>query len=131
MYNYVSHITHSSTLEKLVDQYNQQCQDFMDSKTVNQFKALFPALATPSKLLAEKSELSALSSHTRVDLKKLVDLFGIPDKELVYVQPYQQGTATVYVALQPCACMCSRLCIWFCCLCIICSQIAGCWGLTT
>ena len=71
----------------------------MASKTVNQFKALFPASATPSKLLAEKFsiELKVLSDWgdcTLNDLKKLVGQFGIFDK-LVRFKPDQQGTATV------------------------------------
>ena len=59
----------------------------MASKTVNQFKALFPASATPSKLLAEKFsvELKFLSDwgdHTLDDLKRLVGRFGVPGKHL-------------------------------------------------
>ena len=59
----------------------------MASKTVNQFKALFPASATPSKLLAEKFsvELKLLSdwgNHTLNDLKRLVGRFGVSGKHL-------------------------------------------------
>ena len=84
---HVSHVTHSTTTKKLVDRYKQQCQDFMASKTVNQFRALFPASATPSKLLAEKFsvELKFLSDwgdHTLDDLKRLVGRFGVPGKHL-------------------------------------------------
>ena len=59
----------------------------MASKTVNQFKALFPASATPSKLLAEKFsiELKVLSDwgdRTLDDLKRLVGRFGVSGKHL-------------------------------------------------
>ena len=59
----------------------------MASKTVNQFKALFPASATPSKLLAEKFsiELKFLNDwgdRTLDDLKRLVGRFGVPGKHL-------------------------------------------------
>ena len=82
MYNHVYHIIHRTTIEKLVDRYNQQLRDFMASKTVNQFKALFPASATPSKLLAEKFtvELMVLKSWDAQkidDLMGLVHLFGV------------------------------------------------------
>ena len=72
---------------KLVDSYKQQCQDFMASKTVNQFKALFPVSATPSKLLAEKFSfeirfLNVWGDRTLSDLKILVGRFGVSGKHL-------------------------------------------------
>ena len=78
---HVFHLTHSTTTEKLVDSYNQQCQDFMASNTVNQFKALFPASATPSELSSEKFsvELKLVNKwgdRTLDDLKDLVRRFG-------------------------------------------------------
>ena len=59
----------------------------MASKTVNQFKALFPASATPSKLLTEKFSvelkfLNVWGDHTLDDLKNLVSLFGVSGKHL-------------------------------------------------
>ena len=59
----------------------------MASKTVNQFKALFPALATPSKLLAEKFSvelkfLNVWGERTIDDMKNLVSLFGVPGTHL-------------------------------------------------
>ena len=59
----------------------------MASKTVDQFKALFPASATPSKLLTGKFpvELKFLNiwgEHTLDDLKNLVCLFGVPGTHL-------------------------------------------------
>ena len=84
---HVSHITHSTTTKKLVDSYEQQHQDFMNSKTVNQFKALFPASATPSKLLAEKISFelrfqNVWGNRTLSDLKILVGRFGVPGEHL-------------------------------------------------
>ena len=57
----------------------------MASKTVNQFKALFPASATPSKLLTGKFSvelkfLNVWGDRTLDDLKNLVRLFGVPGK---------------------------------------------------
>ena len=82
MYNHVYHITHRTTTKKLVDRYKQQCKHFMASKTVNQFKALFSASATPSKLLGEKFTVQLVyfnvwGTHTLDDLKGLVGLFGV------------------------------------------------------
>ena len=59
----------------------------MASKTVSQFKALFPASATPSKLLAEKFSfelrfLNIWGDRTLNDLKILVGRFGVPGKHL-------------------------------------------------
>ena len=59
----------------------------MASKTVNQFKALFPASATPSKLLAEKFSvelkfLNVWGERTIDDMKNLVSLFGVPGTHL-------------------------------------------------
>ena len=85
---HVSHITYSTTTTKLVDSYKQKCQHFMASKTVSQFKALFPASATPSKLLitekfsVELKFLNVWGTRTLDDLKNLVGLFGVPGKHL-------------------------------------------------
>ena len=59
----------------------------MASKTVNQFKALFPASAAPSKLLAEKFSfelrfLNIWGDRTLNDLKILVSRFGVPGEHL-------------------------------------------------
>ena len=81
------HIIHRTTTKKLVDSYKQQCQDFMASKTVNQFKALFPTSASPSKLLAEKFSfelrfLNVWGDRSLNDLKILVGRFGVSSKHL-------------------------------------------------
>ena len=59
----------------------------MASKTVNQFKALFPASVMSSKLLTEKFSvelkfLNVWGERTLDDLKNLVSLFGVPGKHL-------------------------------------------------
>ena len=80
IYNHVYHIIHRTiyTIKKLVDRYNQQCQRFMASKTVKQFKALFPASATSSNFLADVQlvVLSDQSACTLDDLMRLVRLYG-------------------------------------------------------
>ena len=78
---------HSTATEKFVDCYKQQCQEFMTGKKVNQFKALFPASATPSKLLTEKVSVrlkfqNAWGERTLDDLRNLVSLFGVPGEHL-------------------------------------------------
>ena len=76
---YVYHNTHRTSTKKLVDSYNKQCQDFMASKTVKQFKALLPSSATPSILLADVQlvVLSDRSACTLDDLKSLVRYYGV------------------------------------------------------
>ena len=78
---------HSTATERFVDCYKEQCQKFMTGKKVNQFKALFPASATPSKLLTEKVAVrlkfqNVWGEHTLDDLRNLVSLFGVPGKHL-------------------------------------------------
>ena len=80
---------YSATTKEIVDKYEKQCQHFMASKTVSQFKALFPASSTPSKLLqlagkfsVELKFLNVWGDHTLDDLKNLVGLFGVPGKHL-------------------------------------------------
>ena len=71
----------------------------MDSKTVKQFKALFPASATPSNLLAKNSTvqlvvLSDWSACTLDDLKSLVGLFGVVGN-LKCSKPDQLGNKSI------------------------------------
>ena len=59
----------------------------MTSKTLDQFKALFPVSATPSKLLDKKVSfelrfLNVWGDRTLNDLKILVGRFGVPGKHL-------------------------------------------------
>ena len=74
----------SATTRKLVDQYEQQCQHFMASTTVSQFKKLFPASATPYKLMSAekitiKLKLSNLwRGNTLEDLNNLIIILGVP-----------------------------------------------------
>ena len=54
---------------------------------MRQFKALFPASATPSKLSTEKFPVelklqSDWGNHTLDDLKRLVHKFGVPGKHI-------------------------------------------------
>ena len=77
----------SATTKQLVDKYEQQLKHFMNGATVSQFKQLFPASATPSKLLTEKVAVKLKLKNywdkdTIEDLTKLVALFGISGKHL-------------------------------------------------
>ena len=72
----------SANTSQLVEKYEKQCQRFMASSTVRQFKQLFPASATPSKLWSGKETVTLRleddwGSETLDDLKKLVATFGV------------------------------------------------------
>ena len=90
---------HSATLKVLVDQYEQQCQHFMASTTVSQFKKLFPASATPYKLSAGKTFITLKikkqwDSDTLDDLADLVNLFGDSGNHL-HLSRVEQGCIAV------------------------------------
>ena len=75
--------TCSAATEKLVDQYEQQCQHFKTGTTVSQFKKLFPASATPYKLSAGKITIKLKLSNlwgdnTLEDLNNLIIILGVP-----------------------------------------------------
>ena len=110
MYNHVYHIIHRTATKKLVDRYKQQCQDFMASKTVKQFKALLPAVtvtispnstsdniqqhSTSSKLLIADVQLVILSDRsacTLDDLMRLVHLYYGVAGNLKCSKPDQLG----------------------------------------
>ena len=68
----------SVTTRQLVDEYEHQRIKFMTSATVSQFKQLFPATATPSKLSSDKVHVKLMlknywGSYTTEDLTKLVE----------------------------------------------------------
>ena len=72
----------SATTRQLVDKYEQQRQHFMASTTVSQFKQLFPATATSSKLLVGKVPIklkldNKWGSETLDDLTELVIKLGV------------------------------------------------------
>ena len=72
-----------SVAKQLVVQYEEQCQNFMNGTTVSQFKEMFPASATPSKLSTGKVPLwlklhNKWGDNTLSDLIDLVSLFGVP-----------------------------------------------------
>ena len=71
----------------------------MASKTVNQFRALFPASATPSKLLTGKLSvelrfLNVWGDHTLNDLKIPIGQFTVPGKHL-YLSKIDDGYIAV------------------------------------
>ena len=74
---------YSATTKELVVRYEKQRQHFMTSTTVKQFKKLFPASATSSKLSTGKISLQLKLRNkwgdcTLSDLTDLVNLFGVP-----------------------------------------------------
>ena len=78
---------HSTATKELVDKYEKQHQHFMASTTLNQFKQLFPASATPSKLSAGKVLItvklkSYWGDNTVEELTTLVNNLDVPGSHL-------------------------------------------------
>ena len=96
---FLSFTPHSATTKKLVDQYEQQCQDFMAGTTVNQFRELFPVSATPSMLSAGKVPIKLIlltkwGADTLDSLTELVGLFGVPGSHL-HLSKIEEGCIAV------------------------------------
>ena len=77
----------SATTRELVADYEQKRWHFMTSTTVSQFKRLFPATATSSRLSSGKVSVklklkNAWGSDTIEDLTKLVNMFGVSGSHL-------------------------------------------------
>ena len=73
---------YSTTTIQLVDTYEQQLQKFKTGATLAQFKQLFPASATHSKLLTGKVPVKLKlkdkwKKRTIAYLEELVDILGI------------------------------------------------------
>ena len=73
---------YSTTTTQLVDTYEQQLQKFKTGASLAQFKQLFPASATHSKLSTGKVPVklkleNEWNKRTIADLEKLVKIFGI------------------------------------------------------
>ena len=84
---YILSYLHSTATKELVDKYEKQRQHFMASTTLNQFKQLFPASATPFKLSAAKVLITVKlkpywGDNTVDDLTTLVNSFGVPGSHL-------------------------------------------------
>ena len=89
----------SATTRQLVDEYEQQCQHFMTCATVSQFKQLFPATATSSKLSKGKVNVelkvkSYWNESTLDDLTKLVALFDVSGNHL-HLSKVENGCSAV------------------------------------
>ena len=78
----------SAMTTQLVDEYEQKLKHFMNCATVSQFKQLFPATATSSKLQSSEKVSFTLKLKnywdkcTLDDLTKLVTLFGVSGRHL-------------------------------------------------
>ena len=77
----------SANTKELVVRYEEQRQHFMTSTTVKQFKKLFPASSTSSKLSTGKIPLllklqNKWGDSPLSDLTDLVNLFGVPGNHL-------------------------------------------------
>ena len=89
----------STATKQLTDKYEEQLQHFMNGVTVSQFKQLFPASATSSKLSAEKVAIKLKLKNywdksTLDDLTKLVSLFGVSG-EHVHLSKVEKGCIAV------------------------------------
>ena len=99
---YHSSPDYSKATKKLVVKYDKQRKDFMASTTVNQFKELFPASATPSKLSTGKIILQLKLCNqwgysTLSDLNNLVIQFGDPGNYLHLSKAYDGCIAVVWL----------------------------------
>ena len=75
-------LSRSAITRQLVDQYEQQCQQFMAGTTVSQFKQLFPATATSSRQSTRMVPVilkleNSWGTDTIDDLNRLVKMFGV------------------------------------------------------
>ena len=89
----------SARTKELVEDYEQKLEHFMGSTTVNQFKKLFPALATPFKLSDGKIRImfklqNWWGNYTILDLKKLVNRFGVSG-ECLHLSKVDEGCVAV------------------------------------
>lgn len=89
----------SARTEKLVVDYEQKLEHFMDSTTLHQFKKLFPALATPFMLSDGKTRIifklqNWWGDDTILDLKKLVNRLGISG-ECLHLSKVDEGCVAV------------------------------------
>ena len=80
-------LNYSQTTKELVVKYEEQRRHFMTSTTVNQFRKLFPASATPTELSSGKIPLvlklrNKWGDSTISDLTDLVCLLGVPGDHL-------------------------------------------------
>ena len=73
------HHSYSTTTTQLVNTYEQQLQKFKTGTSLAQFKQLFPASATHSKLSTGKVpvKLKLKNDWDKGDLEKLVKILGI------------------------------------------------------
>ena len=84
-HNHLLFLSCSATTRQLVEEYEQLQENFVTSATVSQFKQLFLATATPSKLVTGKAPIKCKlknrwGSKTLQDVKQLVALFGVSGK---------------------------------------------------
>ena len=90
---------HSTTTTELVQKYERRYHHFMGGTTVSQFKALFPASATPLKLSDGKTSIilklkKQWDMETLEDLVNLVNLFVEPGI-VIHLSKVGQGCIAV------------------------------------
>ena len=95
---------HSTATKKLVDTYETQRQHFMASTTLNQFKQLFPASATPAKLSAGKIRITIKlkkywGNNTVDDLTTLVESLDVPGSHLHLYKVKKGCIASIWLCL--------------------------------
>ena len=84
LYKKSLHLSHtcSITTRQLVEQYEERCRRFRNSATVGQFRELFPATATPSRLSSGRVPVilkleNSWGIDTIADLNTLVTMLGV------------------------------------------------------
>ena len=89
--------------ERLIDEYEDKCKEFMSSATLNQFKELFQEageLSARSKIKITLKLSNQWGDRTLEDLKSLIDHFGFPTRHL-HIMKVTEGCIAVHML---CAC---------------------------
>ena len=94
-------------IERLIDEYEHKCKEFMSSATLNQFKELFPESVNSSALSARNKIMITLKlisnqwgDRTLEDLKSLINHLGFPTSHL-HIMKFTEGCNAVHM-LCPC-----------------------------
>ena len=89
--------------ERLIDEYEDKCKEFMSSATLNQFKELFPEpseIPARTKIMITLKLTNEWGDRTLEDLKSLISHFGFPTHHL-HIAKVTEGCIAVHML---CAC---------------------------
>ena len=89
--------------ERLIDEYEDKCKEFMSSTTLTQFKELFPEpseIPARTKIMITLKLTNQWGGRTLQDLKSLISHFGFPTRHL-HIAKVTEGCIAVHML---CAC---------------------------